>query len=71
MGKAEMKKSHDNLRAACKDMVCAVRENPSAFDGIRIPTNTNVFDTHDNKQVSAYSVGALGLVIAALIRVFH
>ena len=42
MGKAEMKKSHDNLRAACKDMVCAVRENPSAFDGIRIPTNTNV-----------------------------
>ena len=65
-----MKKSHDTLRAACKDMVCAIRENPSAFDGIQFPSSVRTI-ANDHKQASTYSVGALGIVIAAFMRFFH
>lgn len=71
MGTNNMKKSITDLHKACDEMVCAVRENPHAFDHIKVSqtANTNL------KQEPAIGIfrelGLFGIAISMLIRMFH
>lgn len=68
MGRTDMKKSREELMAACKDMVCAVRENPHAFDGIHINLS-NIANDSGKKQIYNFSI--ISLVLAAIFKAFH
>lgn len=71
MGTNNMKKSITELHKACDEMVCAVRENPRAFDHIKVSPNANA----NLKQEPAIGIfrelGLFGIATSVLIRMFH
>lgn len=71
MGTNNMKKSITELHKACDDMVCAVRENPHAFDHIKVSqgANTNLKQEADIgifRELSLFS-----MTMSILIRMFN
>lgn len=54
---------HSNLkvRSACKRLICAINDNPSAFDGIILGEKT--MRTERNKEKSIRDIGFIGMAV--------
>lgn len=71
MGTSNMKQSIAELHKACDEMVCAVRENPRAFDHIKLRPATNV-NLKQEADIGIFrELGLLGMAMSVLIRMFH
>ena len=57
-------KSHLAVRKACNDAVCAIKENPAAFDNIKYePAYIAKHKSNDYKRF-----GLIGIAVAGLIK---
>jgi len=65
MLKNDLMHSHLKVRAACKRLICAVNDNPSAFNGLEFqPVNR-----HAVKSKSFHEIGLAGMMVVVLSKI--